>query len=358
MKVKLVIAGLLLHPRGDGILLVISEWSTKLTDSDTILIASSRTLLVIRSSTVLQGRRWRLAWRSRPTEPGFRGESGRGVASDRAPRGRGGDARTCSATLPASWHYCVPCRRHLQERQRLYAAAECGRAAQAMKLPSHSISDAASKSEVLHSLGLAATKLRERFGEDVASIQKFDVPLERAATTSLDALKAYSEGRRLAREKGAIDAVPALKQAIEADHRFALAHSNLAVAYYNSNQNALAAEHIRQAFELADRQTVRDRLHITTLVLRSGHRRRQEGHRELQRMGATLPARRHRQRQSFLGIFLDWRLRPGRYVCATGAPARSRQRGVVRKSGYRVHRIAAIGRSAKHFEPGVLPQAG
>jgi len=62
-----------------------------------------------------------------------------------------------------------------------------------------------------------------------------------------------------------MEAVPALRRAVELDPRFALAHSNLAVAYYNLNQNALAADQIRQAFELADRQTVRDRLHITTL---------------------------------------------------------------------------------------------
>src|SRR6266446_3532900 len=102
-------------------------------------------------------------------------------------------------------------------------------------------------------------------GEDPASVQRFDLPLERATTASLDALKAFTEGRRLTREQGAIDAVPALKKAVDLDPRFALAYSNLAVAYYNLNQNALAADHIRQAFELADRQTLRDRLHITTL---------------------------------------------------------------------------------------------
>ncbi len=118
---------------------------------------------------------------------------------------------------------------------------------------------------MVRALGMAAKDLRGKFGEDAASLQKFDLPLDRAATGSLDALKAFSEGRRLAREKGAIDAVPALRKAIESDSRFALAHSNLAVAHYNLNQNALAADHIRQAFELADRQTVRDRLHITTL---------------------------------------------------------------------------------------------
>src|SRR2546430_2388251 len=114
--------------------------------------------------------------------------------------------------------------------------------------------------EALHALGVAAADLRGKFGEEPDSLQKFDLPLERATTASLDALAAFTEGRRLAREKGAIEAVAALKKAVELDPKFALAHSNLAVAYYNLNQNALAADHIRRAFEAADRQTVRDRL--------------------------------------------------------------------------------------------------
>jgi len=126
-------------------------------------------------------------------------------------------------------------------------------------------SGAANKREALHALGVAASELRGKFGEEPAALQKFDLPLERAATGSLEALAAFTEGRRLVREKGAMEAVPALKRAAELDPKFALAHSNLAVAYYNLNQNALAADQIRQAFELADRQTLRDRLHITTL---------------------------------------------------------------------------------------------
>ncbi len=126
-------------------------------------------------------------------------------------------------------------------------------------------SDAADKRQALRALGTAAADLRGKFGEEPASLQNFGLPLERATTASLDALAAFTEGRRLAREKGAMEAVPALKRAVELDPRFALAHSNLAVAYYNLSQNALAADQIRQAFELADRQTVRDRLHITTL---------------------------------------------------------------------------------------------
>jgi Flp pilus assembly protein TadD len=126
-------------------------------------------------------------------------------------------------------------------------------------------SEAQGKSQVVHALGEAAAKLRSELGENPDTVKKFNLPLERATSSSVDAIKAFAEGRGLSREKGSLDAVPALKKAIERDPRFALARSNLAVNYYNLNQNALAADSIRQAFELADRQTVRDRLHITTL---------------------------------------------------------------------------------------------
>ena len=121
------------------------------------------------------------------------------------------------------------------------------------------------KEEVVHALGEATAKLRGELGENADSLKKFNLPLERAASPSLEAIQFFAEGRRMGREQGALGAVPALKKAIELDPRFALARSNLAVSYYNLNQNALAADSIRQAFELADRQTVRDRLHITTL---------------------------------------------------------------------------------------------
>jgi eukaryotic-like serine/threonine-protein kinase len=126
-------------------------------------------------------------------------------------------------------------------------------------------SEARGKSQVVHALGEVASKLRVQLGENPDSVKKFNLPLERATSSSVDAIKSFAEGRRLSREKGSLEAVPALKKAIELDPKFALARSNLAVSYYNLNQNALAADSIRQAFELADRQTVRDRLHITTL---------------------------------------------------------------------------------------------
>jgi len=125
--------------------------------------------------------------------------------------------------------------------------------------------EASGKGQVVHVLGEAAANLRRELGEDADSVKKFNLPLERATSASPEAIKFFAEGRRISREQGSLDAVPALKKAIEIDPRFALARSNLSVAYYNLNQNALAADSIREAFELGDRQTVRDRLHITTL---------------------------------------------------------------------------------------------
>ncbi len=119
--------------------------------------------------------------------------------------------------------------------------------------------------QVLHALGAAATELRKEFGEEQSSIQKFDTPLERATSPSLEALKLYSEGRKLTRDKGALEGLEPLQKAIELDPRYALAYSSLAVNHYNLNQNAKASEEIRQAFEMGDRQTARERLQITTL---------------------------------------------------------------------------------------------
>ena len=95
---------------------------------------------------------------------------------------------------------------------------------------SSSRSEARGKSQVVHALGEAAAKLRSQLGEDTDSVRKFNLPLERATSSSVEAIKSFADGRRLSREKGSLEAVPALKKAIELDPKFALARSNLAVS--------------------------------------------------------------------------------------------------------------------------------
>src|SRR5688572_5079517 len=123
--------------------------------------------------------------------------------------------------------------------------------------------EAGSKEEVLTALGSAASALRERLGESLASLRDFDVPLPRATTPSLEALHSYA----LAMEQGnrliAVEAIPHLQRAIELDPDFALALAALSGVYANTSQTVLAPVYSRRAFELRDRVSERERYMIS-----------------------------------------------------------------------------------------------
>ena len=121
---------------------------------------------------------------------------------------------------------------------------------------------AARKEDVLKALNKAASDLRAKLGESLASIQKFDVPLEQVTTSSLDALRSYSQGRSMLNEKGDVDAVPFFKHAAELDPKFALAYLSLAASFINMGENAQALANIRKAFELRDKVSEREKLSI------------------------------------------------------------------------------------------------
>jgi len=124
--------------------------------------------------------------------------------------------------------------------------------------------EAASKEGVLKALGTAATSLRARLGESLASVQKFDVPVE-ATTPSLEALKAYSMGITTGRTKGNAEAIPFMKRAIELDPNFAIAYAGLAVVYGNLGQASVSAGYAKKAYDLRDRVSERERYRISAL---------------------------------------------------------------------------------------------
>lgn len=124
-------------------------------------------------------------------------------------------------------------------------------------------SEAARKEDVLEALGTASKRLRERLGESLASVEKFDVALPRATTQSLDALHAYSLALEEGREVPRIEAIPHLKRAIELDPTFAMAFAQLSSVYTNTGQSTLAPEYSRRAFELRDRVSERERYSIS-----------------------------------------------------------------------------------------------
>ena len=122
---------------------------------------------------------------------------------------------------------------------------------------------AASKEKVLDALGEAATKLRGELGESLATVQKFDVPLEQATTSSLEALKAYSLGQRAAHEKGAAESLPYVQRAIELDPNFAMGYAAVGIHYYNLGEPARAGEYLGKAFQLREHASERERMAIT-----------------------------------------------------------------------------------------------
>ena len=124
--------------------------------------------------------------------------------------------------------------------------------------------EAAGKQEVLKALGKASVSLRARLGESLASVQKFDVPVE-ATTTSLEALKAFSMGITTFRAKGNAEAIAFYRRALELDPNFAVAYASLGLVYANLGQASLAAENIKKAYALRDRVSEREKYRIAAL---------------------------------------------------------------------------------------------
>ena len=124
---------------------------------------------------------------------------------------------------------------------------------------------AAGKADVLDALGVAASKLRARLGESLASVRAMDVPLARATTSSLDALKAYSlaEASRVSSADDN-DAIALFRRALELDPEFALAHARLGTVLWNRDAVDASIQHQRRAFELRGRVSEYERFYITS----------------------------------------------------------------------------------------------
>jgi serine/threonine protein kinase/Tfp pilus assembly protein PilF len=116
------------------------------------------------------------------------------------------------------------------------------------------------RDKVLKALGDAGNQLREKLGESLASVQKFDKPLDQATTSSLEALKAYTDGEKP--EMGMAAALPYLKRAVELDPNFARAYASMGTAYSGLNQASLAIENYKKAYDLRDRVSERERFYI------------------------------------------------------------------------------------------------
>jgi predicted Zn-dependent protease len=119
---------------------------------------------------------------------------------------------------------------------------------------------ASDKNHVLEALGKTASEIRNKLGESLTTVQKFDAPLEQVTTSSLEALKTFS---LFVRAGGVIPGFPMLQHAIELDPNFALAYSGISDIYSDIGDTELASEYAQKAFDLRERVTERERLNIT-----------------------------------------------------------------------------------------------
>src|SRR6516225_3967766 len=90
---------------------------------------------------------------------------------------------------------------------------------------------ASDKNHVLDALGKTASEIRNKLGESLSTVRKYDTPLEQATTPSLEALKAFSLGMKTWEGRGDSAGIPFLKHAIELDPNFALAYAMLGRFY-------------------------------------------------------------------------------------------------------------------------------
>ena len=125
--------------------------------------------------------------------------------------------------------------------------------------------EAQGKEQILKALGNAAGDMRRKLGESLTSIRQFDTPIEEATTSSLEALKAYSMGRKTWHERGDAAAIPFYKQAIALDTNFPLVHAAVAVSYMNLGQASTASENATIAYKLRERVSQREKYRIEAL---------------------------------------------------------------------------------------------
>jgi tetratricopeptide (TPR) repeat protein len=125
--------------------------------------------------------------------------------------------------------------------------------------------EVADRNHVLKALSDVGTQLREKLGESLASVQKFNQPLEQATTSSLEALQAYTQGQRMLNEQGANASIPYFKHAVDLDPNFAIAYAALGEAYGEYYADSPKIQNLTRAYELRDRVSRRERFNIESV---------------------------------------------------------------------------------------------
>src|ERR1700745_1582112 len=104
--------------------------------------------------------------------------------------------------------------------------------------------------------------MRGKLGESLASIQKYDVPIDQVTTSSLEALKAFAMGNAEFDQEREIQSLTYYKRAGGLDPNFSWGYASMGIIYANSGENEKAIQATRRAYELKDRVSEREKLYI------------------------------------------------------------------------------------------------
>jgi DNA-binding winged helix-turn-helix (wHTH) protein/tetratricopeptide (TPR) repeat protein/tRNA A-37 threonylcarbamoyl transferase component Bud32 len=125
--------------------------------------------------------------------------------------------------------------------------------------------DISARDQVVHELGATAVRLRRKLGEPVESLARFNQPLDKATSASLEALQTGAEGTKLFLAGNPQAALSLYQRGIELDPDLALTYEGIGAANGALGHYDLRAASYTRAYRLRDRMTEKDRLNTDYL---------------------------------------------------------------------------------------------
>jgi DNA-binding winged helix-turn-helix (wHTH) protein/tetratricopeptide (TPR) repeat protein len=151
--------------------------------------------------------------------------------------------------------------------------------------------EATDKEKVLGALDLVADRLRHGLGESGKSVEQFQVPIARATTSSLEALKTYSIGEDMVGNSGKeeTETLPVFQRSVELDPQFAMAYAAIATDYFNLNESKLAFPYYQKAFDLSEQVSEKEKLYIRAHYYTDARKDLEQGIKEYQLWAGIYP---------------------------------------------------------------------
>jgi len=125
--------------------------------------------------------------------------------------------------------------------------------------------DISARNQVVHELGTTAVRLRRKLGEPAKSLARFNQPLEKATSASLEALQIGTEGTKLLLAGNPQAALPLYQRGIELDPDLALTYEGIGAANGVLRRYDLMKASYTRAYQLRDRMTEKDRVNADYL---------------------------------------------------------------------------------------------